>query len=179
LAPSREALLQACASGDRAALQSLYAATAAQLFGLALSILRSRELAEDIVQDSFILAWRHADSFDPRRGTAMAWLARIVRNQCFDLMRRRGRESPLDDTFMQSWEDPAPNPADLTALSRDARRLKGCLDELDEGPRKSMILAYYEGLTFAEVAGRIGAPLGTVKSWIRRGLIQLRDCMER
>ena len=80
---------------------------------------------------------------------------------------------------MQSWEDPAPNPADLAALSRDARRLRGCLDELDEGPRKSMILAYYEGLTFAEVAGRVGVPLGTVKSWIRRGLIRLRGCMER
>jgi RNA polymerase sigma-70 factor (ECF subfamily) len=177
--PSREALLQACAHGDRAALQSLYAATAPQLFGLALSILRSRELAEDIVQDCFILAWRHAHGFDPRRGTAMAWLARIVRNQCFDLMRRRRREAPLDDAFMQNWEDPAPGPADLTALSRDARRLSACLDELDQGPRKSMILAYYEGLTFAEVAGRLGAPLGTVKSWIRRGLIQLRDCMER
>jgi RNA polymerase sigma-70 factor, ECF subfamily len=179
LAPSPEALLQACASGDRAALQSLYAATAAQLFGLALSILRRRDLAEDIVQDSYLLAWRHAGGFDPRRGTAMAWLARIVRNQCFDLMRRRGREAPLDDAVMETWEDPAPGPADLTALSRDARRLRSCLDELDQGPRQSMILAYYEGLTFAEVSGRLGAPLGTVKSWIRRGLIQLRDCMER
>jgi RNA polymerase sigma-70 factor (ECF subfamily) len=179
LAPSREALLQSCASGDRAALQSLYAATASQLFGLALSILRSRELAEDIVQDCFILAWRHAHAFDPGRGTAMAWLARIVRNQCFDLMRRRGREAPLDDALMQNWQDPAPGPADLTTLSRDARRLRDCLDELDEGPRKSMILAYFEGLTFAEAARRLGAPLGTVKSWIRRGLIQLRGCMER
>jgi RNA polymerase sigma-70 factor (ECF subfamily) len=179
LAPSREALLQACAGGDRAALQSLYAATAPQLFGLALSIVRNRELAEDVVQDSFILVWRHAHSFDARRGTAMAWLARIVRNQCFDLMRRRGRESPLDDGLMESWADPASGPADLTALSRDARRLWGCLEELDDGPRKSMILAYYEGLTFAEAATRLGAPLGTVKSWIRRGLIQLRDCMER
>jgi len=101
LAPSREALLQACARGDRAALQSLYAATGPQLFGLALSILHSRDLAEDVMQDSFILVWRHAHSFDSGRGTAMAWLARIVRNQCFDMMRRRRRESPLDDTLMQ------------------------------------------------------------------------------
>jgi RNA polymerase sigma-70 factor (ECF subfamily) len=177
LAPGREALLQACARGDRAALQSLYAQTAPQLFGLALSILRNRDLAEDVMQDSFILVWRHAHRFDPDRGAAMAWLARIVRNQCFDLMRRRGRESPLDDASMQSWEDPAPGPADLTALSQDAQRLRACLDELDEGPRKSMILAYYEGLTFAQVAERTSAPLGTVKSWIRRGLIQLRVCM--
>jgi RNA polymerase sigma-70 factor, ECF subfamily len=179
LAPGREALLQACARGDRAALQSLYAQTAAQLFGLALSILRSRDLAEDVMQDSFILVWRRAHSFDPGRGTAMAWLARIVRNQCFDLMRRRGRESPLDDAVMQGWEDPAPGPADLATLSQDAQRLRACLDELDEGPRKSIILAYYEGLTFAQVADRVAAPLGTVKSWIRRGLIQLRVCMGR
>jgi len=131
------------------------------------------------VQDSFVLVWRHARSFDPGRGTAMAWLARIVRNQCFDQLRRRGRESPLDDTFMETWEDPAPSPADLTALSRDAQRLRGCLDELDESPRKSLMLAYYEGMTFEQVAGRVGAPLGTVKSWIRRSLIRLKGCMER
>ena len=179
MAPSREALLQACAGGDPAALQSLYAATAPQLFGLALGILRSRDLAEDIVQDAFVLVWRHARSFDPGRGTAMAWLARIVRNQCFDLLRRRGRESPLDETFLQSRPDPAPGPVELTALSRDARRLRGCLEELEESPRQSLMLAYYEGMTFEQVAGRLGAPLGTVKSWIRRSLIRLKGCMDR
>jgi RNA polymerase sigma-70 factor (ECF subfamily) len=172
-------LLQACAGGDPAALQNLYAATAPQLFGLALGILRSRDLAEDIVQDAFVLVWRHARSFDPGRGTAMAWLARIVRNQCFDLLRRRGRESPLDETFLQSRPDPAPGPVELTALSRDARRLRGCLEELEESPRQSLMLAYYEGMTFEQVAGRLGAPLGTVKSWIRRSLIRLKGCMDR
>jgi RNA polymerase sigma-70 factor, ECF subfamily len=179
LAPSREALLQACGRGDRGALRQLYALAAPQLFGLALRILRSRELAEDAVQDSFVIVWRHAYSFDPGRGAAMAWLASIVRNQCFDLLRRRRRESPLDDRLMQGWEDPAPNPADLTALSRDAERLRRCLDELEESPRQSLLLAYYEGMTFEQVATRLGAPLGTVKSWIRRSLIRLKDCMER
>ena len=179
LAPSREALLEACARGDRAALQSLYAMTAPQLFGLALGILRSRDLAEDIVQDSFVLVWRHARSFDPGRGTAMAWLGRIVRNQCFDALRRRGREAPLDDAVMERWEDPGPSPADLTALSRDAQRLRGCLDQLEDSPRQSLLLAYYQGLTFEEVAGRLKAPLGTVKSWIRRSLIRLKGCMDQ
>jgi RNA polymerase sigma-70 factor (ECF subfamily) len=178
-APSREALLQGCASGDRAALHSLYRVTAPQLFGLALSILRSRELAEDVVQDSFVLVWRRAHSFDPSRGPAMAWLARIVRNRCFDLLRRQGREAPLDDAVAQTWEDPASSPADLAALSRDAERLRDCLDELDESPRRSLMLAYYEGMTYTQVAGRMGAPLSTVKSWIRRSLIRLKDCMER
>ena len=131
------------------------------------------------MQDSFVLAWRHAHRFDPSRGAAMAWLACIVRNQCFDLLRRRGREVPLDDTIMENWEDPAPNPADLTALSQHAKRLRDCVDELDENPRKSVLLAYYDGLTFEQVAGRLGAPLGTVKSWIRRSLVRLKWCMER
>lgn len=179
LAQSREALLEACAKGDRAALQRLYAMTAPQLFGLALGILRNRDLAEDIVQDSFVLIWRHAHSFDPRRGAAMAWLGRIVRNQCFDALRRRGREAPLDDAVMERWEDPAPSPADLAALSRDAQRLRGCLEQLEESPRRSLLLAYYQGLTFEEVAGRLKAPLGTVKSWIRRSLIRLKSCMDQ
>src|SRR4030095_10252691 len=91
LAQSREALLEACASGDRAALQRLYSMTAPQLFGLALGTLRRRDLSEDIVQDSFVLIWRHAHSFDPRRGTAMAWRARIVRHPRFGAPRLPGR----------------------------------------------------------------------------------------
>lgn len=178
LASSREALLQACAGGDQAALHSLYSVTSPQLFGLAVGILRNRDLAEDVVQDSFVQVWRHARSFDPARGTAMAWLARIVRNQCFDLLRRRGRETPLEDSVMQAWEDPSPSPADLAALSSDAQRLRGCLEQLEESPRRSLMLAYYEGLTLEQVAVRLKAPLGTVKSWVRRSLIRLRGCME-
>ena len=175
----REALLQACARGDRTALYSLYKTTAPQLFGLALRMLRRRELAEEIVQDSFVLFWRSAHTFDPGRGSAMAWLARIVRNRCIDHLRRRGREVPLDDEFMQSRQDPASGPADLAALSQDARRLRDCLDELEEGPRKILLQVYYNGMTYNEVAGLVGAPLGTVKSWVRRNLVRLRGCMER
>ena len=177
--PSREALLQACASGDRTALYSLYKGTAPQLFGLALSVLRRRELAEEIVQDCFVLVWRSAHTFDPGRGTAMAWLARIVRNRCIDVIRQRGRETPLDNASIEGLEDPMTSPADLAALSRDASRLRHCLDELAECPRKILMLVYYEGLTYQEAAVRFGVPLGTVKSWIRRSLVRLRDCMER
>jgi len=176
---SREALLQACAGGDKAALHSLYKETAAQLFGLALRILRNRELAEEIVQDSFVLLWNNAHTFDPGRGSAMAWLARIVRNRCIDLIRRRGRETPLDHTSIEAWEDPGSSPADLAVLSSDARRLHHCLDELEESPRKVLKLVYYEGMTYEEVAVHLGVPLGTVKSWVRRSLTRLRGCLER
>jgi RNA polymerase sigma-70 factor (ECF subfamily) len=178
-AQSREALLQACAGGDRTALHSLYKETAPQLFGLALRILRNRELAEETVQDSFVLLWNNAHTFDPGRGSAMAWLACIVRNRCIDLIRRRGRETPLDPASIEAWEDPGSSPADLAALSSDARRLHHCLDELEEAPRKVLKLVYYEGMTYEEVAVHLGAPLGTVKSWVRRSLIRLRGCLER
>jgi RNA polymerase sigma-70 factor (ECF subfamily) len=176
---SREALLRACASGDQTALHNLYEGTAPQLFGLALRMLRRRELAEEIVQDCFVSVWRSAHTFDPGRGTAMAWLARIVRNRCIDLLRQRGRETPLDDASIEDCEDPLASPADLAALSHDARRLQHCLGQLEENPRKILGLVYYEGMTYQEAAVHVGAPLGTVKSWVRRSLIRLRDCMER
>jgi RNA polymerase sigma-70 factor, ECF subfamily len=176
---SREALLRACGRGDRTALHSLYAETAPQLFGLALRILRRRELAEEIVQDSFLLVWRNAHTFDPGRGAALPWLARIVRNRCIDVIRQRGRETPLDDASIEDWEDPASSPADLAALSHDARQLQDCLNELEERPRKVLRLVYYEGMTYKEVAALMGVPVGTAKSWVRQSLVRLRGCMER
>jgi len=176
---SREALLEACAGGDRAALQRLYTMAAPQLFGLALGMVRRRDLAEEIMQDSFLAVWRHARGFDARRGTAMAWLSRIVRNNCIDSLRQRGRVVPLDQSLIESWEDPAPNPAAAAELSQEARRLNACLDELEANPRRCVTLAYYQGLTFEEVAARMAAPLGTVKSWVRRSLMRLKSCLDQ
>ena len=176
---SREALLQACARGDQTALHGLYTETAPKLFGLALRILRRRELAEEILQDCFVSVWRSAHTFDPARGTAMAWLLRIVRNRCIDVLRQRGRDAPLDHASVEDLEDPLASPADLAELSHDARRLQECLGELEENPRKIIALVYYEGMTYKEAAAHVGEPLGTVKSWVRRSLVRLRGCMER
>ncbi|MGE3743567.1 MAG: sigma-70 family RNA polymerase sigma factor, partial [Geminicoccaceae bacterium] len=126
----------------------------------------------------FVQVWRHAHRFDPDRGSAMAWLSRIVRNRCFDLLRLRRREAPDDDAVVQDWEKQATDPVAGTALSREAQRLRDCIDELDEKPRQSLLLAYYGGLTADEISRRLGNPLGTVKSWIRRGLVQLKGCVE-
>jgi RNA polymerase sigma-70 factor (ECF subfamily) len=178
-APSREALLRACAGGDRTALHSLYARTVPQLFGLALRILRNRELAEDIVQDSFVYVWRNAHSFDPGRGSAMAWLTCIVRNRCIDVIRRRGREAPLGETAVEDWEEAVPHPADRAALSPDACRFQDWLDQLEEGPRQALKLVYYGCMTYDEVAAYVGVPVGTVKGWVRSSLVQLRGCSER
>ncbi len=171
-------LIRSCAAGDRAALARLYEATAPQLFGLALRMVRRRDLAEELVQEAFLAAWRHAGGFDERRGTAHAWLAAILRNRAIDLLRRRGREAPLDPDAAAAVPDPAPGPLDRAAESEAARALAACLDELEDGPRRSILLAYYDGLTYEQAATRLDAPVGTVKSWIRRSLQRLKSCLE-
>jgi RNA polymerase sigma-70 factor (ECF subfamily) len=176
---SRESMLLACAAGDRTALNRLYTATASHLFGLALSIMRRRDLAEDAVQETFIQVWRHAGSFDINRGTAMAWMARILRNRCFDMLDKRRRETSLDPEIAEAREDPSPGPADLVAGSESARLLHNCLNEIEARARQCLNLAYFEGLTMEEIAQRLPAPIGTVKSWVRRSLIRLKGCLER
>lgn len=172
-------LLRACARGERAALARLYQATAPQLFGLALRILRRRDLAEEVLQEAFLAAWRQSGRFDEARGTAMAWLATIVRNRALDQLRRGGREQPLEPVAIEAWADPDPGPAERASDSEEGRRLRACLEELEEGPRRSLLHAYYDGMTLEEVAGRLATPIGTVKSWVRRSLQRLRRCLER
>ncbi len=172
-------MLRACAAGNGAALERLYRSASPQLYGLALRIVVRRDLAEEVLQEAFISAWRHARSFDPQRGSPLAWLASIVRNQAIDLLRRRGREVAVDPDSLPEREDPAAGPLDLAALGEESRALRRCLDELEESPRRSVLLAYFEGLTFEEVAERMRAPIGTVKSWVRRSLMRLRSCLER
>lgn len=172
-------LLGVAATGDRPALEALYRAAAPQLFGLALGIVRRRDLAEEALQETFMAVWRHAGKFDAGRGSAMAWMARIVRNECFDLLARHRRETPLDPELAEAIVDPAAGPLALAEGSADARALQRCLGELEAKPREGVLLAYYQGLTFEEVAVRMGAPLGTVKSWIRRSLARLKQCLER
>ncbi len=171
--------LRACARGDRAALERLYHATAPQLFGLAIGIVGRRDLGEEVLQEAFLAAWRHAGSFDEQRGGALAWLAAIVRNKAFDLLRQRRRETPLDQDAAEAVPDPAAGPFEAAAESESARKLRACIEELDASPRQSLLLAYYQGLTYEQVAARLATPVGTVKSWIRRSLERLRRCLER
>lgn len=172
-------LITDCARGDRAALAELYRLSSPQLFGLALRMVRQRDLAEEVLQEAFISVWRHADGYDPARGAGFPWLAAIVRNQAIDLLRRRGRETPLDHDAAAALPDPAAGPLDRAAGSEAARALAACLDELEEGPRRSILLAYYDGLTYEQAAARLATPVGTVKSWIRRSLLRLKSCLER
>jgi RNA polymerase sigma-70 factor (ECF subfamily) len=170
-------LLLRTARAERAAFAALYQVAAPQLFALALRMMKQRDLAEEALQEAFITIWRKAALFDPARGTPSAWMASVLRNRCLDRLRARRPETSLEDEQTGDWADSAPGPLDEALRSADARALGNCLGRLEAGPRDAILRVYYEGLTHAELALRTGQPLGTLKSWIRRGLMRLRDCL--
>lgn len=172
-------LLAACARQDRQAFQRLYERTASQLLACLIRMLRSRPLAEDALQDAFVQVWARAGQFDGKRGSAWAWMIAIARYRAIDLQRRESRvgAEPHADVDEIPAEDDSQDA--LAALGRTATRaLTTCLGALQPRQRQCIVLAYHGGLTHAEVAGAIGEPLGSVKSWIRRGLAALKRCLE-
>lgn len=172
-------LLRLIAGGDERAFARLYEQTAAKLFALILAIIRRRDLAEEILQESFVRVWKSAYRFDPAKGSAMAWLVTIARNRTLTALERTPRDQAGPEAA--DWEmiaDGAPDPLEQALISSEARALSRCLQELEQDQRRSIVLAYYKGLTHVELAGRLDKPLGTVKSWVRRGLLQLRGCLE-
>jgi RNA polymerase sigma-70 factor (ECF subfamily) len=178
--PSLEDLLRAAATGDRQGFAQLYAATSAQLFGTVLRILKRRALAEEVVQESYLAIWNRAGDFQAEKGAALTWMLVIARHRAIDRLRRRRPETPIDAApEAMAMADAAPSPLANAIAAAERRALQACLDELEGEQKQSLLLAYYEGLTHEEVAARIGAPLGTVKSWIRRGLIRLKGCLAR
>lgn len=168
-------LLQLCGAGDRAAFRQLYEAEAPRLYGLALRITRQKELAADAVHDALLQAWRNAARFDAGRGSAQAWLTGLVRYRAIDLVRSRARETTGVDVTEEA--DTAPDPLQRLAASASGRALRQCLHVLDDNQRRAIMLAFVEGLSHTELAERLETPLGTVKSWIRRGLLALKACL--
>ncbi|MDX9766276.1 MAG: sigma-70 family RNA polymerase sigma factor [Ectothiorhodospiraceae bacterium] len=179
------ALLAASALGDRAAFARLYRATAPKLFPLALRILKSRGLAEECLQDAYVKVWQHAADYRPQVAAPLTWMVSILRNRALDLLRRNRREQVLDDPEqlvplldLIQQRDGDPNEPATGLDEPDRRALLACLEVLREDQRQGLLLAYFEGLTHAEVAARMNIALGTIKSWIRRGLEQLKRCLD-
>ena len=173
-----EAALAACARGDRSALRRLYDAEARQMLGVALRIVRQRHLAEDVVQDAFIKVWEKAASFDPQRGSARGWLYSVVRYRALNEVRDNGPQITLDEAALEAIDlRNSQQAGSAMTPSAELGPLQDCLEQLDLPKRNSIVLAYVDGCTHAEIAQRLAAPLGTVKAWIRRGLQSLRDCL--
>jgi RNA polymerase sigma-70 factor (ECF subfamily) len=171
------AWLAQAAGGDQGALRRLYQAEASRLFGIALRILRDRAAAQDALQDAFVAVWQRARQFDAERGPPRIWLAAIVRHRALDIARARGRETLSDDPGLGDVPI-TDDPAERIAAATDGARLQHCLKGLEEKNRTSIVMAFVDGLSHAQVAERLDLPLGTVKAWIRRGLMSLRACME-
>jgi RNA polymerase sigma-70 factor (ECF subfamily) len=172
-------LLAACALQDRQAFEQLYVLTSAKLYGVILRILNRGEWAEDCLQEAYVKIWHKADSYRPQIAAPMTWLATIARNQALDLLRRRRkevRESEVDG--LPEEVDADPLPPDRLLLNDEGRRLSDCLAQLKSQQRQMIALAFFKGLTHDELATRTDTPLGTVKTWIRRGLEQLKRCLE-
>jgi RNA polymerase sigma-70 factor (ECF subfamily) len=170
-------LIAAVQRGSQAALKRLYELESRRLYGIALRILRRPEAAADAVQDAFIQVWQNAGSFSAERGDAAAWLTGIIRYRALDLVRKLGREALSDDPALG---DRIEHPDILERIDAKvaADALRRCLGLLDGNQQRCVVFAFVDGLSHAEIAARLPAPLGSVKSWVRRGLMSLRSCLD-
>jgi RNA polymerase sigma-70 factor (ECF subfamily) len=174
------AALARVAAGDRAALRIVYQDTSAKLFGVCLRILNDRSEAEDVLQDVYVTVWRKAGSFDSARASPITWLVAIARNRAIDRLRSSAvsrRSEPIESA--EDVRDHAPAALDLVVAAEQRERLKTCLGELEERHSAVIRSAFLDGVTYEQLAQRMDVPLGTMKSWIRRGLMKLRTCLER
>jgi RNA polymerase sigma-70 factor (ECF subfamily) len=170
-------LLSRCALRDQQAFAELYRRSSAKLFAVAVRITRRRDWAEEVLQESFVNIWNHATGYNPAKSAPMTWMTAIVRNRALDLL-RRPREVELDEEheeLIASLPDDAPGPDEQ---ARDAGALAECMKQLTGEQQKSITLAFFYGLSHGELAQQMQKPLGTVKTWVRRGLDRLRDCLE-
>lgn len=184
-----EALITGAAQGDHACFALIYRRTHTHLFGVALRILGQGQAAEDVLQEAYVSIWKSAGGYRSEVGgqtiQPMTWLIAIVRNKALDALRARARrkESALpeagdvDEDDVEATANPAPSAMQLLEQASQALHIEGCLNSLEGSYRHSLALAYYQGLSHTEVAAHMGAPLGSVKAWIRRGLEKLKGCL--
>ena len=176
--------LQAAGKRDAAAFRLLYDASAAKLFGFALRILHKRELAEEVMQESFVAIWSNAANYQSHLAAPMTWMATIVRNKAFDHLRRTNATVEIDteqfdSEVINALQDPQRTPIEALQMSGDAKALAWCMSALEGAHRQVVALAYYHDLSHSEVATQMKLPIGTVKTWIRRSLEKLRVCLAK
>jgi RNA polymerase sigma factor (sigma-70 family) len=183
-------LLARAGLGDRAAFATLYNRTSSHLFAVVLRINRDRAQAEDILQEVYVNVWRSAQSFDAAQSQPLTWLTSIARNRAIDSLRRAQTQPQIQSAYTSGGEDAEDTdvydtvadenagPLELLSRASDARALSHCMKGLSPPQRQSVAMAFFDGLSHAEVAEQLKQPLGTVKSWVRRALLSLKSCLE-
>ncbi|KQZ50645.1 RNA polymerase subunit sigma [Rhizobium sp. Root149] len=172
-------LLARVALQDRAAFHALYLAASPKLFGICLRLLKVRSDAEDALQEIFVKIWYRADRFVGGQTSAMPWLCAIARNHSLDVLRSRKQETENLDDEADSLVDDAPDPEAQTVISGEGRRIDRCMQELDPDRAQAVRAAYVDGMSYQELAERYDVPLNTMRTWLRRSLLKLRECMDR
>lgn len=172
-------LLAATARGDRQAFAELYRLTRSRLYAIALALLRQQDAAEDVLQETYLAVWRTAGQYQPGRAPALVWLMAIARHRAIELLRQRRRRAaeinaePLEEEALH-----IPDPQPSQSVDHLAHAIQECLRRLSADQSRAIELAFFNGLSHEELATRLRTPLGTVKSWVRRGLLQLKGCLE-
>jgi RNA polymerase sigma-70 factor (ECF subfamily) len=179
LALQLAALLAQCALKNQRAFEDLYRLTASKLYGVALRILRRQDWAEEVLQECYVNIWNHAADYAAAKSAPLTWMTSIVRNRCLDWLRRPRTEATGEeyDIAVEAWQDDAPGPVEQLMASSEAAALARCLQQLESKQRQSIMLAFFNGLSHSELASHMKQPLGTVKTWVRRGLERLEGCL--
>jgi RNA polymerase sigma-70 factor (ECF subfamily) len=177
------ALLARVAMADQRAFEEVYRLTAAHLYAVVLRIVKDRSIAEEILQEAYVNVWQPAGTYDAARAQPSTWLTSIVRNRALDLKRRReidtiAFDSGEDGTPDMDYPSDGPTPVEMLMSAADERSIHDCVETLEGGAKQAIALAFFHGLSHGELAAHLREPLGTVKSWIRRGLEKLRRCLD-
>jgi RNA polymerase sigma-70 factor (ECF subfamily) len=170
-------LVAATAKGDAEAFERLYAATRAKLYGVILRILRRADLAEEVMQETYVKIWRNAGDFNPRLASPITWMVAIARNGAFDVLRKKSESSIEDEPAAIEIAAETQDPLAAREMTEQLRRLLACMGGLDDEHRRVVLLAYYNGWSRDQLARKFDKPVNTIKTWLRRGLIQIRECM--
>jgi RNA polymerase sigma-70 factor (ECF subfamily) len=179
LATELARLLAQSALKNQHAFEELYQLTSPKLYGVALRILRRQDWAEEVLQECYVNIWNHAGDYAAARSAPLTWMTSIVRNRCLDWLRRPRTEETGEeyDIAVEAWRDDSPGPMEQLMAASEAAALARCLQQLESKQRQSIMLAFFNGLSHSELASHMRQPLGTVKTWVRRGLERLKDCL--
>ncbi len=170
-------LLSRCANGDEEALEALYHLSSPKLYAVCLALLRNEELAQDVLQDSYVKIWHRAGSYNRAKGTALSWMTSVARHRALDVLRSTSlqHEQGLD---VLEIADASQDPLTLTDIDASTTALMECMDQLKEEQKRCIMMAYYYGYSHDELSRSLQKPLGTIKAWIRRGIMRIRECLD-